>query len=104
MTSFVQNKSLTIALSGEIDHHKARSIMQSVSRKIDEYLPRQCQLDFRDVTFMDSSGIAVVIHALRRMRELDGTVTLKNVRPQPMKILHAAGIERVAKVEGGTPV
>lgn len=104
MTSYVQDKNLTIALSGEIDHHKARELMQSVSRKIDEYLPRRCCLDFRDVSFMDSSGIAVVIHGIRRMRELDGTLILKNVRPQPMKILLAAGMERVVEIERGIPV
>ena len=104
MTSFVQDQNLTLALAGEIDHHKARELMQVISRKIDEYLPRQCCLDFRDVSFMDSSGIAVVIHGVRRMRELDGTLILKNVRPQPMKILLAAGIERVVEIERGIPV
>ena len=100
MTSFVQDKQLTVALSGDIDHHHARRIIEDIGRKIDEFLPGLCILDFRDVTFMDSSGIAVVIHALRRVRELDGTLKLKNVPRHAFKVLHAAGIERVCEMEG----
>lgn len=100
MTSFVQDKQLTVALSGEIDHHRAKKVMETVTRKIDEYLPKNCILDFRDVTFMDSSGIAIVICALRRIRELDGKLKLTNVPPQPYKVLRAAGVDRVAEMEG----
>ena len=98
MTSFLQDKQLTIALSGEIDHHSAKEIMQTVGKKIDSYLPSVCVLDFRDVTFMDSSGIAIVISAVRRMRELDGRVRLQNIPAQPMKVLKAAGIEKLTQI------
>ena len=87
MTSFLQDKRLTIALKGEIDHHSAKDTMRIIGNKIDIYLPMVCVLDFRDVTFMDSSGIAIVIHAIRRMRELRGVVRVENVPPQPMKVL-----------------
>ena len=98
MTSFLQDKQLTIALRGEIDHHSAKEIMQTVGKKIDSYLPSVCVLDFRDVTFMDSSGIAIVISAVRRMRELDGRVRLQNIPAQPMKVLKAAGIEKLTQI------
>ena len=99
MTSFVQDKQLTIALSGEIDHHRARAIMESVTRKIDEFLPAECVLDFKDVGFMDSSGIAVVIHTMRRVRELGGRLRISNVPEQPYKVLKAAGVDRRANLE-----
>mgnify|MGYP000375077237 FL=1 len=99
MTSFLQDKRLTIALKGDIDHHSAKETMRIIGNKIDLYLPMVCVLDFRDVTFMDSSGIAIVIHAIRRMRELRGVVRVENVPPQPMKVLRASGIERIATLE-----
>ena len=99
LTSFLQDKRLTIALRGEIDHHSAKEVMHILSNKIEIYLPTVCVLDFREVTFMDSSGIAIVIACVRRMRELDGKVILRNVPPQPMKVLSASGIERIAEVE-----
>ena len=99
LTSYVQERQLTVALTGEIDHHTAREMMQAISEKIDLYLPLRCILDFRDVRFMDSSGIAIVISAVRRMREIGGRVELKNVPPQPMKVLKASGIEKIVEVE-----
>ena len=88
MTSFLQDKRLTIALKGEIDHHSAKDTMRIIGNKIDIYLPMVCVLDFRDVTFMDSS-----------MRELRGVVRVENVPPQPMKVLKASGMERIVVIE-----
>ena len=88
LTSYVQDRQLTIALRGEIDHHAAREIMQALSAKIDLYLPLRCILDFRDVTFMDSSGIAVVIHTLRRMNTLQGRLLLQNMRGSMTRAAH----------------
>ena len=96
-TSLLQDKKLTILLSGEIDHHSARETMEAVRAKIDVYLPRRCVLDFGGVSFMDSSGIAIVIHSLRAMEELDGELWLANIPPQPMKVLRAAGIEKLVR-------
>lgn len=98
LTSYLQEKLLTIALTGEIDHHSARQIIEQLGEKIDQYLPSNCILDFQGVTFMDSSGIAVVLNTRRRMAELGGTVCLQNVAQQPMKVLTAAGIEKIAKI------
>ena len=99
LTSFLQEKQLTIALRGEIDHHSARDILRVVSNKIDLYLPLACVLDFREVTFMDSSGITIVISALRKMRELSGRLVLRDVPPQPMKVLRASGMEQIVEIE-----
>ncbi len=98
MTSYLQDKHLTIALTGEIDHHSAREIMAVITARIDAYIPTICTLDFQDVTFMDSSGIAVVIHSLRAMRELEGTLLLENIPAQPLKVLKAAGIGKLTKL------
>lgn len=100
MTTFLQDKQLTIALSGEIDHHGARSILCSIADKIDQFMPMVCILDFKGVTFMDSSGIAIVIHTYRRMTERQGILKLKRVPMQARKVLDAAGMERLVTIEG----
>ncbi len=98
LTSYVQDRQLTIALRGEIDHHSARETMKTIAEKIDVYLPLRCILDFRDVSFMDSSGIAVVISTLRRMKTLQGKLLLQNIPPQPYKVLRAAGVEKITEI------
>lgn len=99
LTSFLQENQLTIALTGEIDHHCAKSYISSISAKIEAYNPQICILDFQDVTFMDSSGIAVVINALRNMTRIDGKLVLSGLNDQPMKVFRTSGIDKLVEIE-----
>ncbi len=99
LTSYVQDRQLTVALTGEIDHHCARELMKGISEKIDIYMPLRCILDFSDVRFMDSSGIAVVLHTLRHVNTLQGKLILQNIPAQAYKVLRAAGIEKITDIK-----
>ena len=99
LTSYLQERNLTIALTGEIDHHCAKQYIQSITAKIEAYAPSECVLDFQDVTFMDSSGIAVVINALRSVNKLGGRLALEGLRPQPMKVFRASGIDKIVEIK-----
>ena len=70
-----------------------------ILRPVSLHVVSVVMLDFREVTFMDSSGIAIVIACVRHMRQLRGEVILRSVPPQPMKVLRASGIERIATLE-----
>ena len=98
-TSFLQDGTLTIVLTGEIDHHCAKAYIDTIIVKIEAYKPRICVLDFQDVTFMDSSGIAVVINALRFMTRIEGTLLLDSLTPQPMKVFRASGIDKLVQIK-----
>ena len=99
LTSFLQDKRLTIALNGEIDHHGAKNALHNIADKINQFMPMTCVLDFKGITVMDSSGIAIVIHTYRRMKELGGALKLKNVPKQSWRVLSAAGIDRIVETE-----
>ena len=98
-TSFLQDGRLTVALTGEIDHHRAKQYILAIAAKIEAYAPIECILDFRDVSFIDSSGIAVVINALRAMHQIGGKLLLDGIGSQPMKVFRAAGIEKIVEIK-----
>ena len=98
LTSFLQDGELTVILTGEIDHHCAKRYIEAIKAKIEAYLPRICLLDFKDVSFMDSSGIAVVINALRMMTRMGGKLIVTDLRPQPMKVMEASGIQKLVEI------
>lgn len=100
-TSYLENGRLTIALSGEIDHHRAKSYMQAISSKIEAYMPKICVLDFQEVGFVDSSGIAVVISALRNMKRIGGKLTLCRLGDQPSKVFRMSGIDKLIDITEG---
>lgn len=89
---------LTVCLSGELDHHEARCAMNRIEELLDEFIPRECALNLSELSFMDSSGIAVIIKVSRRMRALGGRAWVENPAPQPQRVLDAAGIERLVPV------
>ena len=92
---------LTIFLSGELDHHAARSAMSSVDELLDEYLPRDCVLELSGLSFMDSSGIALIIKTSRRMKALGGRAWIENPSKQPQRVIDASGIDRLIPVSIG---
>ncbi len=99
LTSFLQDGKLTVALTGEIDHHCAKEYIHSLSAKIEAYNPRICVLDFQEVTFMDSSGIAVVINALRSMTRINGALCLVGLNDQPLKVFRTSGIDKLVEIK-----
>lgn len=98
-TSFLENNRLTVALTGEIDHHYAKSYIQAIAAKIEAYTPEICILDFSDVSFVDSSGIAVVINALRAMTQIEGHLILSGINQQPMRVFRASGIDKLVEIK-----
>jgi stage II sporulation protein AA (anti-sigma F factor antagonist) len=98
-TSFLENNRLTVALTGEIDHHYAKSYIQAIAAKIEAYTPEICILDFSEVSFVDSSGIAVVINALRAMTQIEGHLILAGINQQPMRVFRASGIDKLVEIK-----
>lgn len=89
----------TITLSGEIDHHGARVMMQELEEAISTLLPRNLTLDLSGVTFMDSSGIAVLLRVHRHVSQYGGTLRVTSIPTQPRRVLDAAGVGRIITLE-----
>ena len=77
------DRELLLEFSGEMDHHGARNALKEVEIAIDAALPRSLILDFAGVTFMDSSGIALILRSQQRMQLMEGSVVLRNVPERP---------------------
>ena len=93
------DRELLLELSGDIDHHGARNALKEVEMAIDAALPRLLVLDFSGVTFMDSSGIALILRSQQRMQLLEGSVVLQNIPAQARRVLDAAGIGRLVSIK-----
>ena len=89
---------LTLYLTGELDHHEARCAIRTIDELMDEYLPRDCVLDLNGLSFMDSSGIAVIIKLNQRMKSLGGRMWGENPAKQPLRVIDASGIDRLVPV------
>ena len=93
------DRNLLLELSGELDHHGAKNALRELELAVDAALPRLLVLDLTGITFMDSSGIALILRAQQRMQLLDGSVLVRNVPSQARRVLDAAGIGRLVTIQ-----
>ena len=98
ITTIFSEGRLEVHFVGELDHHAAKDAMFKIGQAIDLNLPRDCVMDFEQLSFMDSSGIAVVLNTHKRMNEIGGRAWVQNVPSQPMKVFSASGVYRVVEI------
>ena len=92
-------KNLYALFKGEIDHHTAQHIRGEIDKQLYRFRPPLLVMDMGQVGFMDSSGIAVVINALRCMAKLEGKLMLSDLGTQPMKVFRASGIDKLVDIK-----
>lgn len=99
ITTHSQQGAVTITLSGEIDHHGARTLMAELEDAVSTLLPRRLILNLSGVTFMDSSGLALLLRVHRHVTGYGGTLTVTAIPAQSRRVLDAAGIGRLITLE-----
>lgn len=90
---------MTAFLEGELDHHAAKGIREEIDENIERQRPGVLILDFKNVTFMDSSGIGLVMGRYRTMQLINGKVVVKNASLHIRKVMRLAGLDRLAEFE-----
>ena len=95
----LQGDKLTAKLSGDIDHHSGGKLRAAIDDKAAQVRPRELVLDFAGVTFMDSSGIGLILGRYRWMQNLGGTVRVVHISRRMEQILLLSGIHKLVRVE-----
>ena len=83
---------LAAYLSGEIDHHAAQTLRREIDAQVDDRLPELLTLDFSGVTFMDSSGVGLILGRGRHVSALGGRLTVQNPPRAVRRMLDLAHI------------
>ncbi len=99
MEFMTSGKSMTVYLTGEIDHHTAANIRKLIDKETDKFLPQVLVLDFSAVTFMDSSGVGLVMGRYRNVSAHGGRLEAVNLPPWCYKIMKMSGLEKIAKIQ-----
>ena len=94
-----QEKTLIAILSGEIDHHCAQPMRAEIDAKIDDLQPSVLVLDFAGVTFMDSSGIGLIMGRHRTREAIGGSVIVRDPPPHIRRVIRLSGMERIAQIQ-----
>ena len=85
-------------LSGEIDHHNAAEIRTKLDKYIISAQPKELVIDFKNITYMDSSGIGLIMGRSKLMRECGGDLVVRNPQSYIKRVMKLSGIERLVKI------
>ena len=90
---------LIFYFEGEFDNYQVASIKEECSALIALHQPKTLKLDFRDVTFVDSTGIGFVLGRYKQMQKHQGEVILCNVSKTNQTLFHMSGLFRIIRLE-----
>lgn len=104
VSSRSQGDHTVVAVSGEIDLYTAPRLHSELAAAVMGDGPAQVIVDMAGVDFCDSTGMNVLLAALRRARERGGDLVLAGPRPAVRKILQVTGLESVFTVRDDAAV
>lgn len=90
-----ENDTIIISFRDELDHHEARKAIDYLDSVAILYPVEKIMLDLSGLTFMDSSGLAVVINLHRTLSRTGRKLFIRGTPKQAMRVFHAAGLPRL---------
>ena len=91
-----------IELCGELRHHEAIRAMSRIKEIVAVHLPKSLEISLAGVSFMDSSGIAVVAQAQKLCSQNEGALKITGAQKQARKVFKASGITKIVDFREGT--
>ena len=95
---YEEDKLLVFKITDEIDDCNVQKIRRKADYEIERYMPRKVVFDFDSVTFMDSSGIGLIIGRYKFTNMLGGKLEVANLTQNVRKIFEMSGILKLIPV------
>lgn len=86
---------MIVKMSGELDHHYVEDSRKMIDKDLDKKNIKNLVFDLEDVTFMDSSGIGLVIGRYKKVNSNNGQVSIVGAQKRVDTIFKMAGIYKI---------
>lgn len=93
---------LTVFVCGEIDHHSAKEIRTGIDRHIIADRPKKVFLELSGVSFMDSSGLGLIMGRYALCSDIGCDIAVLNPTDSVARIILMAGLEKIVPIERTT--
>lgn len=98
---YITGDTLVASLTGEIDHYSAEKVRNDIDDEMKLYHAKDLIIDFSEVTFMDSSGVGMVLGRYNKVKELGGKVVIRDASRLVKQILDMSGVFTLMEYEEG---
>lgn len=92
------DEKLIIKLSGELDHHSAEEVRTKIDDRIEKNNSIKVIMDFSNVSFMDSSGIGVVIGRYKKVSMKKGILCIVDAKESVKRVFDLSGLFKIIKL------
>lgn len=84
-------------LNGELDHHSASFVRNELEKAIREHKNANLVLDLKNLRFMDSSGLGVILGRYKQLKSQGNTMYIRNANKQIEKVFSVSGLYSIVK-------
>ena len=95
----ISENTITIHLKGELDHHTSGMARERIELKLSTTLQKNITYDLTGLTFMDSSGIGLIVNGYKIVREFGGSVTVVTDNEKYAKILKMSKMDELVRIK-----
>ena len=99
----MEGKDLWARITGEIDMHAAGHLRRELDTSLDHARPESLLLDMKGVTFIDSSGLGVILGRYRRLKKQGGKMIIYKPAPQVLRLLQLSGLDKIMDINAELP-
>ncbi|WP_096188547.1 anti-sigma F factor antagonist [Evansella halocellulosilytica] len=90
---------LCVRLEGELDHHTAMELRERVDLALEENELRHVLLNLEKLSFMDSSGLGVVLGRYKLVKQFGGEMVVCSISPQVKRLFDLSGMFKIIRLE-----
>ncbi len=94
----VEQNILIIRLNGELDHHTSEQLRREVEHKIDTEGIEHILLNLEKLTFMDSSGLGVILGRYKQISQKNGRMIVCAISPSIYKLFELSGMFKIVDI------
>ncbi|MGY0691829.1 anti-sigma F factor antagonist [Virgibacillus sp. FSP13] len=95
----VKEDVLIVRLSGELDHHESESLRNEWKEMMYKNAVKHVVLNLESVSFMDSSGLGVILGRYKEVLQLGGEMVVCSVSPAVNRLFEMSGLFKIVRLE-----
>lgn len=90
---------MLVTVAGEIDAEQRKTLKSGLEEGIQTYKPEAVVIDCRDLDYIDSTGLGVLVSSLKSVKDYGGTVSIINLKPFLLKVFRITGLDEIFELK-----
>lgn len=93
------SEAVVVGVVGELDCATGPTLEDRLGDLIENQGNRTVVIDLENMTFVDSSGLSVLVAAYRHLRERGGQLSVRRPSPSTRRVFEVTGLNRVLPID-----